>query len=130
MPFPTGLLIRYPEEQIAVIIYAASLIAAGLSLDLMWWYATRNHHLISQHLEPDLISSVHRRILTAPVAYLLAIGVSFISVNAADLIFALTVVYYMLPSNFDPLHHRAVHRSQAGEVTLPDQTIGTTDEHR
>ena len=42
MPFPTGLVVRYGQERIAVIIYAATLIAAGLMLDLIWWYATRD----------------------------------------------------------------------------------------
>jgi uncharacterized membrane protein len=119
MPFPTGLLIRFPGERIAVITYAASLIAAGLSLDLLWWYATRKHHLVSPTMEPEFMRFVHRRILTAPVFYLAAIIVSFFNVMAANLIFALTAVYYIMPNPFDIYHHHTIHRAHqaSGDVS-------------
>jgi uncharacterized membrane protein len=116
MPFPTGLLIRYPTQQIAVIVYAGSLIAAGISLDLLWWYATRNHHLVSHTMEPDFIRFVHRRILTAPLFYLVAIVVSFFNVFIAILIFALTAAYYIIPNPFDQYHHRNLHRANQDRV--------------
>jgi uncharacterized membrane protein len=121
MPFPTALLIRYRGQQLAVIVYAASLIAAGLSLDLLWWYATRRHHLVSLSMEPEFIRFVHRRILTAPVFYMLAILISFFSVPVAELIFALTAVYYIIPNPFDRFHHRNVHRLHAEDASTPGE---------
>lgn len=122
MPFPTGLLIRYREQQLAVVVYASALIAAGLSLDLIWWYATRRHHLVSPTMEPEFIRYVHRRILTAPLFYLAAIGVSLFSIIGAELVFALTAVYYILPSHFDRRHHHAVHQaSEEAGVPLEEQ---------
>jgi uncharacterized membrane protein len=114
MPFPTGLLIHYPTHQLTVIIYAASLIAGGLSLDLLWWYATHNHHLVSPAMPADFIRFVHRRVLTAPLFYLVAIIASFFSVLAANLIFVVTAVYYILPNPFDHYHHRTVHLTNQG----------------
>ena len=115
MPFPTGLLIHYPDQQAAVIIYASTLIAGGLALDLLWWYATRNHHLVSPNMPPDFIRFVHRRILTAPLFYVVAIIASFFSVLAANLIFVATALYYILPNPFDRYHHHAVQQTGAGE---------------
>lgn len=113
MPFPTSLLLRYRDERLAVVIYAAALIAAGLSLDLLWWYATHNHHLVSKALDASLIRQVHRRILTAPLFYLAAITASAASIRVSEIIFAATVVYYILPARFDRRHHHALHQAQA-----------------
>lgn len=118
MPFPTGMLIRYLNSQLAVIVYGGTLIVTGLALDAIWAYANR-HHLASKGLSTEFVASVHRRILTAPMFYLVAIGVSFFSVNASLLIFALTAVYYIIPNPFDRSHHHAVHNSQ-GEIQPGD----------
>lgn len=112
MPFPTGMLIRYLNSQLAVIVYGGTLIVTGLALDAIWAYANR-HHLASKELSAEFVASVHRRILTAPLFYLVAIGVSFINVNASLLIFALTAVYYILPNPFDRSHHHAIHNNQS-----------------
>ena len=110
MPFPVSLIVEYGQEQIAIIVYAAVLVATGLALDLMWWYATSNHRLIDEEMEQDLITFVHGRVLIAPALYLLAIGVSFISVWAAKAVFILVAVAYILPNPLDHYHHRQVHR--------------------
>jgi uncharacterized membrane protein len=121
MPFPTALLIRYHTQQIAVIVYASGLIVTGLALDLLWWYATRRHHLVSASMEPEFIRFVHRRVLTAPMFYAVAIAVSFISVTLAELIFAITAIYYIIPNPFDQYHHRNVHRLHAESTETPGE---------
>jgi uncharacterized membrane protein len=40
LPFPTSLLGEYGDQQLVVVIYAASLAIARLLLTAMWWYAT------------------------------------------------------------------------------------------
>lgn len=111
MPFPTGLIVQYTDQQVSLVVYAATLVAAGLSLDLIWWYVTRNRRLVDEAMTQAFVTSVHRRILIAPVFYTIAIAVSFISVALAYVIIVLVVLYYVLPLPFDHFHHFHFHSS-------------------
>lgn len=110
IPYPTTLIVRYGQAQMSVIIYAANLIVGGVLLDVIWWYGSRNRYLMCESIDPQLISSFHRRILTGPVIYLLAIGVSFASVTVAKLLFVAAVIYYLIPTAQDFFHHRQLAR--------------------
>ncbi|MFN2188886.1 MAG: TMEM175 family protein [Candidatus Promineifilaceae bacterium] len=105
MPFPTGLVVHYADQRISLIIYAAILVAAGLSLDLIWWYVTKNRRLVDDKMKDDFVRSVHRRVLVAPVLYTLAIVLSFVSIILSYLIFVAVILYYVLPLSFDKHHH-------------------------
>jgi uncharacterized membrane protein len=106
VPFPTALLVRYGDAQISVVLYALNLIVGGVLLDLIWWYATYNRHLMCDTVQPVLIRSFHHRILTGPLIYLLAIGVSFVSLLAAKILFGVAIAYYIVPTAQDILHHK------------------------
>jgi uncharacterized membrane protein len=101
LPFPTALLGQYPEQQVSVIIYAGTLVATGLVLQLLWWYATSGHRLVDRNIDPRLVQRATRRNLTAPLLYLLAIGISVFSVQASLVLFILVPVYYILPGRID-----------------------------
>ncbi len=118
MPFPTGLIAEYPNDRFAIVAYGTALALGGFSLELMWRYATHNHRLVAPGLDPDLIAFFHRRILVAPAVYLLAIGVSFVSINAAKVLFAVVAVLYILPDPMDQFHHRQFHQSPGAEETV------------
>lgn len=113
MPFPTGLVVQYGGERWSVIIYAATLVLAGVILDLIWWYATRERRLVNWEMEDDFVVYVHRRVLMAPALYLIAIGVSFISITVAKLLFIVTAVLYIFPNPFDHFHHKEAHKVEA-----------------
>lgn len=110
MPFPVGLVVEYGHEQISVVVYAAVLVATGLSLDLMWAYATHKHRLVDAQMDRDLITFVHRRVLLAPALYLMAIVVSFVSIDLAKLVFIVVALAYIVPNPLDHYHHAEVHR--------------------
>ncbi len=112
MPFPAGLLIRYGQQQLAVVIYAATLAAAGLALNLIWWYASHDRRLVEKDIDPELVRFVHRRVLMAPVLYLLAIAASFISLTLAKVFFVVVAVLYILPNPLDHYHHSQVTRQE------------------
>ncbi len=105
IPFPAALLVRYGDAQISVVLYALNLLVGGVLLDLIWAYATYNRHLMCDSVQPRLINSFHVRILTGPAIYAVAIGVSFISLLAAKILFALAILYYLVPTVQDLLHH-------------------------
>jgi uncharacterized membrane protein len=105
-PFTTALMVEFGDDQLAVITYAATLVLAGLSLDLIWRYATHNHRLVTPDIDRGLVTFVHGRVLLAPAVYLLAIAVSFVSTTAAKVLFVLVIVVYIVPNPLDSYHHR------------------------
>jgi uncharacterized membrane protein len=110
IPYPTTLIVRYGQAQISVIIYAINLIVGGALLDVIWWYGSRKRHLMCESIQPELVHAFHRRILTGPVIYMVAIGVSFVSVTAAKLLFVVAVIFYLIPTAQDFFHHRQLAR--------------------
>jgi uncharacterized membrane protein len=110
MPFPVGLIVEYGQEQISVVVYAAVLVASGLALDLIWWYATHNRRLVDAQMDRDLVTFVHRRVLLAPALYLTAIVLSFASVDLAKVVFLVVALAYIVPNPLDHYHHAEVQR--------------------
>ena len=117
MPFPTSLIAQHGNDQLAVIVYAGTLVLAGLSLDLIWRYATHNHRLVTPGMDPALIAFVHGRVLLAPAVYLLAIGVSFISIAGAKALFLIVAIAYIVPNPLDRTHHRQFQEPASGQET-------------
>jgi uncharacterized membrane protein len=123
IPFPAGLLGQYPMQPISVIIYASSLILTNLMLSLLWWYATSNHRLVDQDIDPHFVRTVNRRNMTAPVVYLVSIGLSFLSPLASLIVFFLFPLYYIFPSHID-LHFTPTSRIKEE----PEEHEGSTGE--
>jgi uncharacterized membrane protein len=105
MPFPTGLIVQYFDQQLAIVLYAGLLVAAGLSLDLIWWYVTRSRRLVEEDMTDSFVTYTHRRILAAPLLYLIAIVLSFFSVALAYVTIIAAIAYYIVPLPFDRFHH-------------------------
>ena len=101
LPFPTALLGQYPEQRVSIISYAGTLVITGLVLQALWWYATSGCRLVDRDIDPRLVQRATRRNLTVPFIYLLAIGISFVSVPASLVLFLLVPVYYILPGRID-----------------------------
>jgi uncharacterized membrane protein len=122
IPFPAGLLGEYPLQRISVITYASSLIVTNLFLSLMWWYATHNHRLVDTDIDPHFVSTVNRRNMTAPVVYLLSIGISILSPLVSLIVFFLFPLYYIFPSHLD-LHLTPTSHSKE-EAKESESTAG------
>ena len=121
IPFPAGLLGQYPTQPISVRIYASSLILTNLMLSLLWWYATSNHRLVDQDIDPHFVRTVNRRNMTAPVVYLVSIGLSIISPQASLIVFFLFPLYYIFPSHID-LHLTPTSRTKEEPKEHEDST--------
>lgn len=106
IPFPAGLIVQHSNDQVAVIAYGLTLVLAGLSLDLIWRYATHKRRLVDPNVDPLLVSFVHVRVLLAPAVYVLAIAVSFVSMPVAKVLFLLVAIAYIVPNRWDRFHHR------------------------
>jgi uncharacterized membrane protein len=106
LPFSAELLSEYGQDRVSIIVYNANLVFAEVLLFVHWWYATRDHHLLGQRIEPGVRVLVIRRILTPAGLYLLAILISFISVQASIVIDVLVPIIYVAPNQIDHLFRR------------------------
>lgn len=97
IPFSTSLLGEYWNQHISVIIYGANLVVASSWIWLQWWYATKNHSLVDEKLDRLFVAMISRRFLVAPITYLTAIAISFISAELSIVLYIATPLYYVLP---------------------------------
>jgi uncharacterized membrane protein len=118
MPFFFGLVSRFGEDTFALASYAFWLMLTGLVLDFMWWHASRNQRLVDANIDPDLVRFVHRRVLIAPVLYLLSIGVAFFSHTLTMLVFVVIIIIYVVPTPLDQLHHKQLNTQEDVDETL------------
>jgi TMEM175 potassium channel family protein len=128
LPFPTALLGQYPEQRVSVISYAGTLVLTGLVLQALWWYATSGCRLVDRNIDPRLVQRATRRNLTAPLLYLLAIGISVFSVPASLVLFILVPVYYIVPGRIDR-HWTQRPSARLDEArSSPDSDAGSSGE--
>jgi uncharacterized membrane protein len=99
LPFPTSLLGEYGEEQLSVVIYAATAAVASLLLVSISWYAAAEHRLVSSDLDDEAERIQRVQGLAVPVVFLLSIGISFFSPRAA-------MYSWLLLSVTDPIIRR------------------------
>jgi hypothetical protein len=64
----------------------------------MWRYATGHYRLIDENLDPKILRRLPRRVLIGILAYLVAIGVSFINIQYGVFLFTLIVIPAVLPN--------------------------------
>ncbi len=109
LPFSSALLGHHPTNQIASVLYGVNLISIGLMSYASWSYATQHHRLTVHTIDDELVRSVNRRILIAPIAAIHAILLSFISMTGSLLVYILIVPYYIYPGRVDKFwHHKAL----------------------
>ena len=79
LPFPNDLIGKYPTQQIAVIVYATILSATGISMCLIWFYASSKYRLIDEKLHPQFIKNLTLRLFISPFIFLISIPISFLN---------------------------------------------------
>ena len=85
MPFSTALVGEYEHQQLPVVIYAVHNILTSLTLTGLWQHAIRDSRLVEANLDPGLVRHNNFRSLVVQGVFVLSIGISFISVDAARL---------------------------------------------
>ncbi len=102
LPFTTSLLAEYPEQPLANVVYAVTLVLAGIFLYAHWAYATKGRRLVSQDLGADAIRAAKLRIASGLAVYAVAGAASFFSTKISLVLFAVMPIIYMLPGRIDP----------------------------
>ena len=95
----TGLLATYETHRIIVNSFSGIIATTGLTLSLIWWYAPHDRKLVDQDMNDHLIKYYLRRTYVSPLIFLASIGISFISVQAAQyfwgVILPANIIIYM-----------------------------------
>jgi uncharacterized membrane protein len=81
LPFFTRLFSEYSTIQLGYVLYALDQAAAGFTISLIWWYASRNHRLIDKNLSDEIIRLRLLMSVLACLWFILSIGVTFISLQ-------------------------------------------------
>jgi uncharacterized membrane protein len=91
LPFPTEVFGNYPTDRPAFIVYAAGVAATGIASTVVWWYATDRNRLIDESTPQPVVLHARLRGLSIPIVFLVSIPISFASVAAAQISWALLV---------------------------------------
>lgn len=79
LPFPAALLGEYGDQQIIIVLYAATLLLTGGCLSLLWYYCTHDRRLVNPQMSRKLVRMVHVKILILPAVVVGAVWISFFS---------------------------------------------------
>lgn len=101
VPFSAALLGNNLQNRVAIAVYGGNLAAAGLVRYIHWRYATQGRRLVDSEMDGRVICKVQRVFLIVPFIYLLAIGLSWISISASLVCYALIPVLYIRPPRED-----------------------------
>jgi uncharacterized membrane protein len=86
MPFVLNVYINYTDTKVAVVLFAFIECVTGLTLALIWFYASWHHHLIRKSVPASDIRWMQYRTLLTPVIFAISIGVAFVSVEGAEVV--------------------------------------------
>lgn len=114
VPFPTALFSEFFWSRTAFIFYTASFGAVALAKLWVWRYAARGRRLLAADVDETTVKRISRRSLAVPLACVLAIALSFISILMAPFGFALIPLIARL---LDPT------RGSARQVVEPESAI-------
>lgn len=103
IPVPAAILGLYPKNQVAIIAYGATLIAAGLVFYSMWRHAVTDFRLTHDHLDTKLAHKAGQLILFGPLMYFVAIFTSFWSPYLSLFLYFIVPLFYILPGPIDQL---------------------------
>ena len=101
IPFTTEVLashLGHPGSRVAVQVYCVLSLFIAASYNALWYWARRGGHLLEPDVHPVTLRAVTRQYAVAPVVYLVAFGLSFLSAWAAIAVFVLVSVYYAFPT--------------------------------
>ncbi|MCR8644306.1 TMEM175 family protein [Paenibacillus sp. N1-5-1-14] len=95
IPFPAALLGEYPHTQTAVMVYGFALLMTGITFNLIWWHASRNHRLIDSQTPLHVIRNSWKGRFVPLICYLIGMGLSFVHVYLTIAIYIIVPLYYL-----------------------------------
>lgn len=103
IPFPAALIGEYAPDRTSVMLYGATLCAAGIVFSLLWQHASRRQRLIDKHTPEHIVHLAHKVVLLAPIVYAAAVGIAFFNPVVSIIIYILVPLAYVIPSPIDKI---------------------------
>jgi uncharacterized membrane protein len=100
MPFVLNVFTTYGDTQTAVGLFSAVQASCGLTLGAIWYWASQGHRLTDPKLDPRIIHYFRVRGAITPVFFLISIGVTYVSVTGAELIWIGALVSQRLSGRY------------------------------
>ncbi len=130
LPFPAALLAEFilHESNVIVVLYGAAHLIVGLSLAGLWTYAARGRRLLTEGVDRGTVRLLTRTALASPALYAAGIALSFISIPAAIVVYALAPAIFILPGQLDRLwlcRHESSRTSSAPAAAPGGQMLPT-----
>jgi uncharacterized membrane protein len=78
--FSTALLADYlghPEEQVAALVYAGTMVVISILFNILWRYASANNRLLARNADPAMVTAITRGYRWGPILYSLAFVLVF-----------------------------------------------------
>jgi uncharacterized membrane protein len=98
VPFPTAVFGDYIDDpnngRVAAVLYGTNMLLIGLGFLAMWWRLLGHPELRAGGFDDAGVRQSIRRTLPGPIAYVVAIGVSFVSAPAALVLYGAVVAYF------------------------------------
>lgn len=91
MPFVLQVYTTYSNTQVAVVLFAVLQLVTGLTLNFLWRYASSGHRLVDPQLPSAEIRYFADWGLVTPIVFAVSIGVSFFSVEGAEVLWLLSI---------------------------------------
>ena len=82
------------DQQIFVTIYVVNISIVGFWEYIRWRYATKDHCSIDSDLDSRFITLVSRRFLLGPTIYLIAVVISFVSIQLTCTVYNYSSLFY------------------------------------
>jgi uncharacterized membrane protein len=101
IPFSAHLIGAYPESQLAVSIYGLNILLIGLMNVGILTYALRSHEIDTTHINMRLLHQALIRGRITPVCTLIGLGLTFLSLPLALVMYALPIVFNIVPGTLD-----------------------------
>lgn len=102
LPFPTGLLAQWladdQQAHVAAAILGGVYLLMGLAFSGIWLYAVLHHDLAAPGFDRATARASIPRFTAGNVAYLIGIGLAFVSPLLSLLVYGLVAIYYVFPS--------------------------------
>jgi uncharacterized membrane protein len=83
IPFPTDVLGNYGDHPSAVMMYAGAVGGAAFLSWSLWWYATRNHHLVDPDIPVETMRQANFRGLAVSATFFGSIPVALVDADLA-----------------------------------------------
>ncbi|MGE5307646.1 MAG: TMEM175 family protein [Deltaproteobacteria bacterium] len=96
LPFPTSLVSDYPGYKIPVLLYSTVIICVIFARTLLWWYASKDHRLVHETLDPAFIRKTLLNAIFLLCGFFVVALIAFFSVSDAISLWVVLGVFSLL----------------------------------